>query len=187
MAGDSNQPAAEEPSLSAFERRVMEHQAGLRAYVRALGVDEAWVDDVAQEVFLIAYRKQSEFEAERDFGKWLRGIARHLAANERRKRGRQERLLNEAVAEVLLEAAPEREVFAEAQERERVIGTMRSCVEALPERSRQLLDARYGQGANATQLSSRFGMKAEAVRQTLLRVRALVRDCLEKRLGEALP
>jgi hypothetical protein len=37
-------------------RAIREHQAGLRAFVRALGVEADWVDDVAQEVFLIAYQ-----------------------------------------------------------------------------------------------------------------------------------
>lgn len=187
MAGDSTQNPPADPALAAFERRVVEHQAGLRAYVRALGVEEAWVDDVAQEAFLVAYRRQDDFEAERDFGKWLRGIARHLAANERRKRGRQARLLHEAVSEALLDCPPECEPYAGPQERERLLGAMRGCVEALPERSRRLLDARYSHGENATRLSARLGMKAEAVRQTLQRVRALVRECLEKRLGEVRP
>jgi hypothetical protein len=35
--------------LEAFTGLVREHQAGLRAFVRALGVEADWVDDVAQE------------------------------------------------------------------------------------------------------------------------------------------
>ena len=67
---------------------VQEHQAGVRAFIRALGVDEAWVDDVAQETFLIAYRKLDHWDRTREAGPWLRGIARRLALNERRKAAR---------------------------------------------------------------------------------------------------
>jgi sigma-70-like protein len=62
-----------------FSALVREHQAGLRAFLRALGVEADWVDDLAQEVFLVAYRKQAEFESGKEFGRWLRGIARRLA------------------------------------------------------------------------------------------------------------
>ncbi len=34
-------------SLQQFEGLVREHQVSLRVFVRALGVDEAWVDDLA--------------------------------------------------------------------------------------------------------------------------------------------
>ena len=44
-----------------FEELVREHQGGLRAFIRALGTNETWVDDLAQEVFIIAYRKREQF------------------------------------------------------------------------------------------------------------------------------
>jgi len=44
-----------------FEAVVREHQAGLRAFIRALGVDEAWVDDLAQETFILACRRLEDF------------------------------------------------------------------------------------------------------------------------------
>ena len=52
-----------------IEGMVREHHAGLRAYVRSLGVEEAWVDDVAQEAFLVAYRKLDEWDRERCAGR----------------------------------------------------------------------------------------------------------------------
>jgi DNA-directed RNA polymerase specialized sigma24 family protein len=38
-------------------------------------VDEAWVDDLAQEAFIVAFRRVNEFEIGTDFGKWLRSVA----------------------------------------------------------------------------------------------------------------
>ena len=66
------------PAPPDFEARVREHQAALRAFIRALGAEEAWVDDLAQEVFLVAHRRLNQFESGTDFGKWLRSIARYL-------------------------------------------------------------------------------------------------------------
>jgi len=38
-----------------FEALVLDHHVGIRAFVRSLGVDPDWVDDIAQEAFLIAF------------------------------------------------------------------------------------------------------------------------------------
>src|SRR6266478_3396862 len=98
-------PAETAPAdVEAFTALVREHQAGLRAFIRALGVEADWVDDMAQEVFLIAYRKQAQFESGKEFGRWLRGIARRLAANERRKEARHARLLSGALGDLLAAA-----------------------------------------------------------------------------------
>ena len=96
--------SAPEADAEAFTDLVREHQAGLRAFIRALGVEADWVDDLAQEVFLVAYRKQAQFDSAKEFGRWLRGIARRLAANERRKEARHARLLGGALPDLLAAA-----------------------------------------------------------------------------------
>jgi len=176
--------SAESVSLQEFEGAVREHQAGLRAFVRALGVDEAWVDDVAQQVFIIAYRRLRDFEAGTDFGKWLRSIARNLAANERRKDARRSRLLPFAVADVLLHHDGEDELFR--GDLDQMLQSMQECVEQLPLRSRELLRRRYAEGENASSLANELGMNADTVRQTLLRIRVLVKACIDKKGGRSL-
>jgi RNA polymerase sigma-70 factor, ECF subfamily len=160
---------------------VLEHQAGLRAFVRALGVNEAWVDEVAQEVFIIAYRRLGHFEVGTDFGKWLRSIARNLAANERRKEARRSRLLPFAVADVLLYHDSENELLG--GDPDQLLRSMRQCVERLPLRSQELLSRRYADGENASVLANELGMSADAMRQTLLRIRVLVKGCIDKKAG----
>ena len=91
-----------------IEVPVREHHAGLRAHVRSLGVEDAWVGDVAQETFLIAYRKMDQWDLDRCAGRWLRGIARHLVANDRRKDARRSRLLAAGLADLLSQAEPDR-------------------------------------------------------------------------------
>ena len=173
----------EQDGIETFSELVEEHQAGLRAFVRALGVDDAWVDDIAQEAFLVAYRRRNDFDPEADFGKWLRGIARHLVANERRKAGRRSRLLHQSLADVLMEAGPAEEVAGvRAPE---LLVAMQSCVAQLPPRSRELLRCRYAEGENAARLAERLRLQADAVRQSLLRIRLAVKACIERKLEGA--
>ena len=171
----------ERERIEAFSALVREHQAWLRAYVRALGVDEIWVDDIAQETFLVAYRKQGDFDAGADFGKWLRGIARHLVANERRKSARHSRLLNGAVADELV-AAPDAEDGREAASAAEMLAAMRGCVGDLPPRQRELLDRRYARGEKASELAAALRQSAEAVRQALGRIRGAIKACVERKL-----
>jgi RNA polymerase sigma-70 factor (ECF subfamily) len=174
----SANPAAPDPADS-FEARVREHQAGLRAFVRALGVDDAWVDDLAQEAFIVAYRRLADFEPDADFGRWLRGIARHLVANERHKDARRSRLLPLAVADVLLNR--ERADDPGPADLTRLVPVMQECVEQLPPRSRELLQRRYAGNEKTGTLARELRMKTDAVRQTLLRIRIAVKECIERK------
>jgi len=168
------------PAAQEFEDWVREHQSGLRAFIRALGADEVWVDDLAQEAFIVAYRRLDEFEPGTDFGKWLRSIARYLVANEHRKQARHSRLLPFAVVDALLDHEPESAVETNAAD---LLPAMLDCVEQLPPRSRELLQRRYAGDENATTLARRLRMNADAVRQQLLRIRAAVRECIEKKIA----
>lgn len=164
--------------MQEFEARVREHQSGLRAFIRALGTDEAWVDDLAQEAFIVAYCRLDQFAPGTDFGKWLRSIARFLVANERRKEIRRSRLLPFAIVEVLLEREPENAAEPDVT---RFLPAMRECVDQLPARSRELLHQRYAANDNATTLARRLGINADTVRQQLLRIRVAVKECIEKK------
>lgn len=166
-----------------FDVLVREHQAGLRAYIRALGAQDAWVDDLAQETFLVAYRRIEHFRSGADFGCWLRGVARNLVLNERRKHARRSRLLQDSILDVLMDAESSDAVpLASAGQ---VIEAMTECVGKLPTRSREILQRRYAGSANAPTLARAFQLSSAAVRQTLVRTRSVVRRCIEGKLGEA--
>lgn len=177
-------PATSDPETEAFAVLVVEHQAGLRAWVRSLGVDEAWVDDFAQEAFLVAYRKRAEWDAARGpFGGWLRGIARHLVIAARRKGARRARLLDEALCGGLLESADEESGGDFPFSRPEMTATLEQCIEALGGEGRDLLRRRYAQGETALSLAEQFRLSAEAMRQRLLRLRLAVKQCIERKLG----
>ena len=170
-----------------FVEQVREHHAGLRGFVRALGVDPLWVDDVAQEAFIVAYNRLDEYDHDRDFGAWLRGIARNLVINERRKNARRKRILSDNLTDVLVFTS------SVAEEEEREIGdnglarmkALKECIATLPEKRLQMMRSRYEDDLSAQDIAERYGMKPPAVRKALERVRASLRKCMEDRLGLA--
>jgi len=169
----------QEDRTKVFDGLVHEHQAGLRAFIRALGAADIWVDDLAQETFLTAYRRWDDFDPQADFGRWLRGIARNLVANERRKTARQSRLLPHALADLLLEHAPE---DSGGQSFDELAPALRQCVEQLPPCSRELLTRRYAESQNASVLAQVFQTTAEAIRQQLVRIRTVVKECIQRKM-----
>lgn len=165
-----------------FDLLVREHQAGLRAFIRALGTDETWVDDMAQEVFIVAYHKQDQFRQDEDFGKWLRGIARRLVMGERTKTARRYRIMHEGITDILLSLGIEKPPPEPA--RDRAVEIMKGCVQKLDERQRELLRCRYEEGCQAKDLAAQLELTAAAVRKQLQRIRTAVRNCMEKQLKE---
>jgi RNA polymerase sigma-70 factor (ECF subfamily) len=66
------------------------HAAFLRQLLLRFGVREADVDDLLQDVFVVALRRQSDFEGRSTVRTWLCGIALRLAtAHVRRRRVRE--------------------------------------------------------------------------------------------------
>jgi len=164
-----------------FAGLVKDHQASLRVFVRSLGVEPDWVDDLAQDAFVVAYLELDSYNPDRDFGKWLRGIARNLVRNELRKQGRHRRILHESLSQHLLDLA-ENEKDREVDVTQ--LSALRDCVEQLPGKSRELVHSRYFEGWDATILADKFEMKAATVRQTLLRIRRQLYQCINQRVKE---
>lgn len=168
-----------------FIEQVRQHHASLRGFVRALGVDPLWVDDVAQEAFIVAYQRLDEFDQGRDFGAWLRGIARNLVINERRKDARRKRILSDNLTDVLLATSS-----VSDQEDEEMgdsslakLQALKGCLKDLPPKSLSLLKARYEDEIPAQDMADQFAMNPPALRKALERLRTALRKCMEERLA----
>lgn len=71
----------------AFEQLMRRHQGMVRAQLRRLlHGDDAKADDLAQETFLLAWRKLHQFRGEARFSTWLYRIAYSCFLQARRKR-----------------------------------------------------------------------------------------------------
>ncbi len=168
---------------TAFAQFIREHQASLRSFLRVIGVQPDSVDDLAQETFMAAFRELDRFDADKDFGKWLRGIARNLTRNELRKSARRRRILDEDLTEHLLAEADSD--HREDEFEETYFHSLRDCLERLPNKSRRLITGRYADEWKAPFLADQFQMTSTAVRLALMRIRRQLRDCIEKRAPHA--
>ncbi|UUO08999.1 sigma-70 family RNA polymerase sigma factor [Blastopirellula sp. J2-11] len=167
-----------------FAGLVAENHVQLRSFVRMLGVDPEWVDDLAQETFLVALRERESFDEQQDVGKWLRGIARNLVRNEIRKGARRQRLQHVVLADMLLRSSEADDDCPEWSSTR--LAHLRDCVEQLPPKSRQIVSGRYSDGWKAPDLAAHLEMSVDAVRQALVRIRQQLKTCIERRITESI-
>lgn len=74
-----------QPIASRFEALFREHAPRVWRALRRLGVREADVEDVAQEVFVVVHRKLPEFEGRSSLRTWIYGICVRTASDYRRR------------------------------------------------------------------------------------------------------
>ena len=71
----------------AFGELVRRHNAGVRGLLMRMGADPATADDVAQDAFLTAFSRISEFRGEGAFAGWVKRIAARAYLRRWRRRG----------------------------------------------------------------------------------------------------
>ena len=107
------------PRAVAFEALYHEHHAFVWRCARRLCVDEAELEDVIQDVFVVAYRRLDQLEPDVAPSTWLFGILRNVLRNRARGRGRHRRRVS-ALADAI-DASERRRARLETEIGERVL------------------------------------------------------------------
>jgi len=149
------------------------HGAMLRRYLFVLGARVDRLDDLVQEVFVLVLQKGLDDRGPAAVGAFLRGVAKNLLLRDRRSAG--------ARREVELADEVWREECGEGGGGERV-DALRGCVEALPDRSRALLQRTYTDRLGRAAVAAELGLRADGVKTALRRLRDGLRECVERRL-----
>jgi RNA polymerase sigma-70 factor (ECF subfamily) len=174
------------PDLKEFTQVIRDHHSSLRYFIQGLGVNPSWVDDVAQDAFLVAYRRWEEFDEVENPGAWLRSIARNLVLNETAKLHRRQRLLDENLTTLLLDAEHDNTPAAgELSDLAHRHHALRQCLGRLTEKARSVIEARYFKDRNSSEIGEEFSMKPVAVRKMLFHARQTLADCLRTRVTDA--
>jgi RNA polymerase sigma-70 factor (ECF subfamily) len=145
------------------------HQSSLFHYILSLVPDRASAEDILQETNLVVWRKASEFDPFLPFMPWACRIALFQVKAHRRDQARDRHIFDDDVLDQLAGEAP---TSTEARPIE--IG--------LPEKQRELILARYQPGASVDTLAESSGLTANALSQSLFRIRRALAECLERQL-----
>ena len=101
MAFPDQPPSADH---EAFVLALSRYERVIRAYIRGSGISRPEdVDEIVQEVSLIAWQKFEQLNDVEEFPRWACVIARYRILEFRRNRFRDRLVLNEKVFDLLLE------------------------------------------------------------------------------------
>jgi len=156
-------------------REVLRHRHSLLAYIRAFIPDPHAVEDVFQEVSLVAIQKAAEFRDDTNFPAWVRTIARFKIQEQLRARR------GVALSDALFDGMEN--AFTEGGDLDDRKEALRRCLGQLPEKSRQLLAWRYADGLDPAGIAGRMRQTRTGVNSLLQRLRESLRDCLARQLA----
>lgn len=165
-----------------FLRLFMRHEPELRAFVRACLPRAVDVDEVMQEVSLIAWKKFALLADPAQFPRWVCLIARFEILKHRRKIARDRLVLDDAVIEQIIQEGAE-----EMPLRERQLRALDDCVAKLPPERRQVVLAAYASETTIRSLAERLGRTENSLYQLLARTRHELLRCVERTLAGQTP
>lgn len=171
--------ADQEKFLEAF----LNSETHLRAFLGAVVRDRQDRQDVFQDVALTLWRKFDQYDPQRPFGAWARGIAAKKVLQHRAKSGKNPTAFSPQAIGAIVEAMERIESRRPAWPT--ALDALEKCVELLPDNSRNLLEMRYGNEWPVARVAEQIAGTPAAVCMALSRVRAALRECVEERLGRA--
>jgi RNA polymerase sigma-70 factor (ECF subfamily) len=163
----------------AFGSLVVRHQACIRGYIARFVSDTEEVSDLAQDVFIAAYRSLGGFQRGGDFRKWLYGIAGNVVRSYLRQKSIHRNKDLERFEESLRRWKTEKlERTGAGQD---LLSRLRECVDKLDAARRDLVERRYFEGLDLRTLAGRLGKGAGTLAVELMRARAILARCVKLR------
>ena len=158
---------------------VRAHWREVYALLVAITRQPAMAEDLAQEVFLVAHRKQ--MRAGNGIRFWLREVARRLAMNELRRKRPQATAPEEMTRLADTQAEPAH--GAANDEFHEQLAALRQCLEEVPAPDREVLAARYEHSTPLSRIASDAGQSVGYITQRLFRLRRRLAECIRRRLA----
>jgi RNA polymerase sigma-70 factor (ECF subfamily) len=166
--------------IDAYEIIIRAYQREVWQVVTAMLFDTRAAEDLVQRSFISAYQHLHQYQPGRDFGAWLKEIARNHVRQELRRASREDIRLELYRNQVIQSS----ETTSGLSTEEALQEALRQCTEKLPPGSAKLVELRYALGRNFGEIATAIGRTLEATRQHLARIRLHLRECIEKKLAQ---
>jgi RNA polymerase sigma-70 factor (ECF subfamily) len=178
---DPNPPPSYPASPDSLAGELAALTPGLRAYAASLLPGYDRVDDVVQEASALIWARRAEFVLGTNFAAWAMRFAYFTALAHRRDAIRDgvRVVFSESLVQKVAERAAERAERADVR-----LEALEKCLAELKPSDSALIQARYGRNTNLTALAAEQRKSPEALHKAISRLRAALRFCVSRRLGE---
>ncbi len=166
---------------AAFGKIIRHFERPLRSWVAAHSPPGVDADEVAQEAFIAAYRRLDEFETGTRFHAWLFTIARYQLMTETTRRRRIADYHSRFAPELIDRELERRARTLPPETMDEQLDALRSCLEELSEKGRELLSWRYDECLPLKDLAERTGRSVGALKKNFFLLRQQLMACVERK------
>jgi RNA polymerase sigma-70 factor (ECF subfamily) len=161
-----------------FLRLYSVNQRQIYSFIGTFFRDAADIDEVLQETSIVLWSKFTEFHADGDFLRWAFGIARLEVLRQLRIRNKRGTPFDARLVDLLAE-----ERYRQLDHLDHRRDALKHCLEKLSHRDRMLVDDCYRPGALIKDVAARLQRPANAVYQSLARIRRTLYECIDRTLS----
>ncbi len=163
--------------VASFTSAWTKAQPTVFAFVSATVFDFNDAEDILQKVASIAIEKYPEYDPTRPFISWAIGIARFEVLRYLRDRSTDRHsYISDALprfAEAVIRLQPELDIRRHA---------LTNCLKRMDDRSRAVLELRYGQGKKSGNIAKQLRLSSGNVSAILNRAYRRLRQCIERQM-----
>jgi RNA polymerase sigma-70 factor (ECF subfamily) len=163
---------------AAVTRILLAERAKLLGYIWSLVRDEHLMEDVFQEVSLLAIEKCAQIYEEQSLWPWLRQTAKFRAMHALAAQGKSLALSEEVLAKL---------DFAWTTYDQRhstdIVPELIECVSKLSAYSQRIISLRYVEGLSGIEVADRLKRQTKTIYMALSRIHNSLRQCLQERLS----
>lgn len=169
------------PYEEAF-RQVVAHRTMLEAFVQAIVRDPSLAEDTLSDVTVEIVRHWDGFDNARPFAPWARGVARRVASDNLRRRGKQPLLLE---SEVLESVGRQMDALGNESRLEVRLRALRQCTKHLTETSQELIRLRYFENRPYEDIARLVKRSMNALYVAYNRIHQALSECVHRSLEHA--
>jgi RNA polymerase sigma-70 factor (ECF subfamily) len=161
--------------IADFAGIVRQHQAMVFSIAYHFLHDRSLAEELAQEVFLQLHQHLAGFQSMAHLTFWLRRVTSHRCIDQARRRKLRPQVSLEEAPEPATMPAPGDPLLSRALQR---------LVASLPEKPRMVVILRYQEDLDPSEIAEALDMPVRTVKSHLQRSLALLREKLQRSVGE---
>lgn len=156
---------------------VREFSLIIRCYLSSRLYHQDDVEDLTQEVFIIAFKKLETYKPDDNFKNWLIGIAKYQLFNHLRKNKRRNNAMEDFREHILKTIEPDLNTEAENLKEDQVENLL-NCISKLSDRARTIVRSSLD-GSKLEELSEQLNLSQNAIYQARFRAHKQLKKCME--------
>ena len=161
--------------LKCYSELVRRYEGNVRACLSVRLQNSYEAEDLAQEAFIVAYKKLEDFDQNKPFGPWVRTIALNLLRNYMRKH-KPIFMGDMAALDDLVQGKLEGGAFL--QDEDERLEALKGCIKKLTGSMKELITLRYLEDRSVKELTEKYDSSHSTITMRLHRIREKLHKCV---------